>query len=135
MNAKYTHYSVQNALLDFVKDMVLEQIKEELHEAKYFTILADESKDTCKKEQVVVAVCYCFNSAIHEEFIGLAQAQSLDADGLSDIIIHQLRRVHANTKNCVGQGYDGTSVVFGHLNGVQKKIPEKTGPEMAYYVH
>ena len=37
--------------------------------------------------------------------------------------------------NCVGQGYDGASVVSGHLNGVQKKLPEKTGASMAYYVH
>ena len=35
---------------------------------------------------------------------------------------------------CVGQGYDGASVVSGHLNGVQKKLPQKTGAEMAYYV-
>lgn len=135
MNAKYTHHSVQNALLGIMKDMILEQIKEELHEAEYFTILADESKDTSKKEQVVAAVRYCFNNAIHEEFIGVAEAQSLDADGLSDTIIYQLRRVDANMKNCVGQGYDGASVVSGHLNGVQRKIPEKTGAEMAYYVH
>jgi hypothetical protein len=26
-------------------------------------------------------------------------------------------------------------VVAGRLNGVQKKLPEKTGSEMAYYVH
>lgn len=98
MNAKYTHHSVQNALLDIMKDMVLDQIKEELHEAEYFTIV---------------------------EFIGVAEAIKLDADGLANTIIHQLERVEANMKNCVGQGYDGASVVSGHLNGVQKKNPRK----------
>ena len=38
-------------------------------------------------------------------------------------------------KNCVGQGYDGASVVAGRLNGVQKKLREKNDSEMAYYVH
>ena len=38
-------------------------------------------------------------------------------------------------KNCVGQGYDGASVVAGRLNGVQKKLREKTDSEMAYYLH
>ena len=56
MNEKYTHHMVQNALLDIMKDIILEQIKQELDEAEYFTILADESKDTSKKEQVVVVV-------------------------------------------------------------------------------
>jgi hypothetical protein len=134
-NAKYTHHTIQNALLDIMKDMTLEQIQEEVHKAVYFTVLADESKDTSKKEQVVVAVRYCLHNGIHEEFVGIAEAQSLDADGLTDTIISQLRRIDVSMKNCVGQGYDGASVVAGRLNGVQKKLPEKTGSEMAYYVH
>ena len=90
--------------------MVLEQIKSELDKAQYFT-LSDESKDRSKKEQLVVAVCYCYENAIHEEFIGIAKAQSLDADALSDTIIERLQRIEANMKACVGQGYDGASVV------------------------
>ena len=39
-----------------MKDMTLEQIKEELHEVEYLTVLTDESKDTRKKDQVIVAV-------------------------------------------------------------------------------
>ena len=59
------------------------------------------------------------------------KAHSLDADGLSVTTIPQLGRDDANMKKCVRQGYDGASVVFGHLKGVQKKIPQKTGAEMA----
>ena len=118
-----------------MKDMTLEQIQEEVRKAVYFTVLADESKDTSKKEQVVVAVRYCLNNSIHKEFVGIAEAQGLDADGLTDTIIRQLRRIDANMKNCVGQGYDGASLVAGRLNGVQKKLREKTDSEMAYYVH
>ena len=134
-NAKYTHQIIQNALLDIMKDMTLEQIQEEVRKAVYFTVLADESKDTSKKEQVVVAVRYCLNNSIHEEFVGIAEAQSLDADSLTDTIIRQLRRIDANMKNCVRQGYDGAFLVAGRLNGVQKKLREKTDSETAYYVH
>ena len=59
----------------------------------------------------------------------------MDADGLTDTIISQLGRIDARMKNCVGQGYDGASVVTGRLNGVLKKLREKTSSEMAYYVH
>ena len=114
---------------------IREQIREELRKAVHFTVLVDESKDTRKKEQVVVAVRYCLNNSIHEEFVGIAEAQSLDADGLTDTIISQLGRIDARMKNCVGQGYDGASVVAGGLNGVQTKLREKTGSEMAYHVH
>ena len=120
-NAKCTHHTIQNALLDVMKDMTLEQVQEELRKAG-FTVLADESKDTSKKEQVVVAVRYCLNKGIHEELVGIAEAQSLDADGVTDTIIIQLGRIDARKKNCVGQGYDGASVAAGRLNGVQKKL-------------
>ena len=98
-NAKYTHHTIQNALLDIMKDMILEQIGEELRKAVYFTVLADESKDTSKKEQVVVAVRYCLNNSIHEEFVGIGEAQNLDANGLTDTIISQLGRIDARMKN------------------------------------
>ena len=130
-----THHTVQNALLDIMKDMFLGQIKQELHDAEYFTILADESKDTSIKEQVVVAVRYCYKNTIHEEFIGVSEAYGLDANGLSDTVIRQFGRVDANMNRYVGQGYDGASVFSGHLNGILKKIPQKTGSEMAYYIH
>ena len=107
----------------------------ELNKVEYFTILADESKDTSNKEQVVVAIRYCFNDAINEEFVSGAEAQSLDANGLSDTIVDQLWRVDANMNNCVGQGYDGASVVSGPLNGVQQKIREKTGVEISEMAH
>ena len=124
-NAKYTHHTMQNALLDITKDMTLEQIREELSKAVYFTVLADESKDTSKKEQVVVAVQYFLNNGIQEEFVRIAETQSLDVDGLTDTIISQLGRIDVRMKNCVGQGYDGASVVAGRFNGVQKKLREK----------
>ena len=118
-----------------MKEMVLEQIKEELHEAKFFAVLADESKDVSKKEQMVIAVRYCHQNAIHEEFVGIAEAHGLAAEGLTNTMIMHLQRIDASMVNCVGQGYDGASVVSGHLNGVQKKFLEKTGADMAYYVH
>ena len=52
-NAKYTHHTIQNALLDIMKDMTLEQIWGELCKAVYFTILADQSKDTSKKSRLL----------------------------------------------------------------------------------
>ena len=71
-NAKYTHHTIQNALLDIIKDvdMTLEQIQEEVRKAVYFTVLADESKDASKKEQVVVAVRYCLNKQLAKQLSG-----------------------------------------------------------------
>ena len=59
----------------------------------------------------------------------------MQMDRRTDTIIERLQRINADMKSCVGQGYDGASVVSGHLNGVRKKLPQKTGAKMAYYVH
>ena len=118
-----------------MKEIVLDEIRNEIREAKYFAVLTDESKDVSKKEQVVVAVRYLHRSTIHKEFIGIAEAEALDAEGLCDAILNRLSIVNTKMVNCVGQGYDGASVVAGHLNGVQRKLREKTNAEMGCYVH
>ncbi len=79
-----------------------------------------------KRELVATAIQYCYQNMIHLEFIRIAEAQGLDADGLAETIIKSLRKVEAQTRKCVGQGYDGFTVVTGHLNSVQQKIPAKT---------
>ena len=56
-NAKYTHHTIQNALLDIMKYMTLEQIQEKVRKAVYITVLADESKDTSKKEYRLLLQC------------------------------------------------------------------------------
>ena len=94
------------------------------------SIIQMNPKTTTKEEQIIVSVRYCFNYTIHEEFIGIAEAHILDANGLSLTIVHMLQRVKTNIKNCVGQGYGGASVVSGHLNGIQKISFKKQGQKL-----
>ena len=44
-NAKYTHSSVQNAIINIMADMILYDIRKEILDAEYFSIIADETKD------------------------------------------------------------------------------------------
>ena len=103
-----------------MKGMVSQQLQEE--HCEFFTILSDESKDAGKKEQGVVAVrCRCHRSSKFECRWSMKYCFDL------------LQRFNANMMNCVGLWYHDASVVLEHLNGVQRKIPERTGAPMAYY--
>ena len=141
-NAKYTHHTVQNALLGIMAEMVVQEISSEICSAQYFSVLADESKDMSKKEQVSVIVRYLFRGSIHEEFVGLTETQSLNAQGLTDTIVNNIRRLSSLSnssnsilmQNCIGQGYDGASVVAGHLSGVNVLIRDRYAP-CAQYIH
>jgi hypothetical protein len=139
-NAKYTHHTVQNALLSIMAEIILQEIASEIGSVQYFSVLADESKDLSKKEQVSVIVRYLFNGSIHEEFIGLTEAHGLNAGGLTDTIVNMIKKLSSLSnnsivfQNCVGQGYDGASVVAGHLSGVNALIRETYAP-CAQYIH
>ena len=77
-----------------------------------------------------VVVRYIFGGSICEQFVGMTEVQSLYAQGLTDEIVKQIRRLSSlsgngvSLHNCVGQGYDGASVVAGHLSGVNVLIRE-----------
>lgn len=132
-NAKYTHHSVQNALLKIMSDMILDEIKKEIQEANFFGLICDETKDLSKKEQISVVLRYFFDGAIHEEFIGFTYAESVDATSLHKYITERLLKIGIPIRSCVGQSYDGASVMSGQSAGVQAKI--KDDVEWAIYVH
>jgi len=118
-------------------EMTLQQIALQVDFAQYFSILADESKNLSEKEQVPVIVGYLFQGSIHEDFIGLAEMQSLNVQGLMDTIVNKINRVSSlssniSLQNCVGQGYDGASVVAGHLSGANVLIRDTYAPRAKY---
>ena len=133
-NAKYTHHSIQNALFDVMADMVRKEIRDEISQATYFALLVDESKDVSKKEQISFVLRYTLNGMIHEEFVGMKSAtHGLDAESLSASILEFMAAFGMNMNNCVGQGYDGASVMKGHVSGVNVLV-QREAP-LANYVH
>ncbi|GBO18113.1 hypothetical protein AVEN_111151-1 [Araneus ventricosus] len=117
-NSKYTHHSIQNALLDIMAEDVVNEISKEVWKAEYFSMLADETKDMGKREQLSLTVLYLYNDSIYEEFLSMEELSSLDANSLTDKIIQTLKRNNINIAKCVGQAYDGASVVSGKHAGV-----------------
>ena len=51
-------------------------IEQELHEAQYYTLLADESKDMSKREQLSIAFRYIYKFRTVERFVGFTLAVS-----------------------------------------------------------
>ncbi|XP_076841026.1 zinc finger MYM-type protein 1-like [Brachyhypopomus gauderio] len=133
-NAKYTSKIIQNEVLDCLADMVRTEITEEVKNSEVFSIVADETKDVKKKEQISLVLRYYYNGAIQESFLHFESTEKLDAAGLSDKIIHILENHGLEyKKNLVGQAYDGASVMSGKHSGVQARIKEEA--KYAFYFH
>ncbi|XP_034093508.1 zinc finger MYM-type protein 1-like [Gymnodraco acuticeps] len=133
-NAKYTSKGTQNEMLECLAEIVREDIIKEVKESEHFFILADETKDMKKIEQLSLVVRYYYNGVVQESFLEYQQAEHLDAASLTKKIISCLEKYGLEyKKNLVGQGYDGAAVMSGRCSGVQTRVKEAA--KYAFYVH
>lgn len=134
-NAVYTSPDVQNTLLNVMGERVRKRISAAVIKAKFFSILADETKDLSKKEQISVVVRYVESDTckIYERFLTFVHAETLDAAAFSSYLLKTLSDFGFDTKWLVSQGYDGASVMSGKKTGVQQRIKE-IAPQ-AVYIH
>ncbi len=56
--------------------MVQADVIKEVRESEVFRIIADETKDLQKKEQVSLIIRYYYNGTIHESFLDFRRAES-----------------------------------------------------------
>lgn len=133
-NAKYTSNTIQNEVMECLSEMVREDIIREVKESEYFSVIADETKDLKKTEQLSLVLRYYYNGAVQESFLEFQRASQLDAAGLTQNIIQCLERYGLEYRsNLVGQGYDGASVMAGKCRGVAARI--KTEAKHAFFIH
>ena len=57
-NAKYTSKSVQNELLEAVASVIIEHITNQIRKATCFSIIADETRDISRIEQLTLCIRY-----------------------------------------------------------------------------
>ena len=110
-NASWLGNHIQNELVQIMAEMVLSNITAEVKEACYFTIIADETKDISKREQLSIVLRYVYKGIVHERFVGYVHAHELDASALSQYILKMLSDMDTDIAYCVSQCYNGASVM------------------------
>ena len=111
-------------MLEAMAHKVLRNISSRLHNASFFTIMADETTDASNKEQVVIIFRYVDNNdfSVEEEFIGFYCIPSIELDTLVSILKDSLSRLNLPLSKVRGQCYDGASNMSGIKNGVATQI-------------
>ena len=132
-NATFLGHAIQNELIDVMAGKVIEKIQEELSQAVYYTLIADETKDISKKEQLSIVLRYVHCGIVHERFVEYVHATELDAASLTDSILRIVSQMQLSIDRCVSQCYDGASVMSGSCSGVSTRIKE-LNPK-AVYIH
>lgn len=89
-NAKYTSHHIQNEILEVLAEMVRKDIVEEVKQSGVFSILADETKDLKKQEQMSLVLRYFYKGTVHESLMHFEHANKLDAAGLTEKLCTEL---------------------------------------------
>ena len=132
-NASWLGHDMQNSIIALLADTVRDMIHDEVVGAGYFTLIADETKDVSKTEQLSVVLRYVHNSKTHERFVSYTDCDQLNAEALFTYIMTALQEVDVDISKCISQCYDGASVMSGCQSGVQARISEIN--PTAIYIH
>lgn len=133
--AKYTSHRVQNDLISTCGSVLQNEIVDEVNRSSAFSLLADETADISRKEQLSVGVRFVDekdNFTVKEEFLGFTELTTLDAEGISSSILNFVEKLGLNMNKLIGLGFDGCSTMAGHETGVQARIRDKY-PSAVYF--
>jgi hypothetical protein len=131
--AKYTSPDIQKEILSIFALKVKKHIHEDIGDAK-FSIIADETCDVSKREQMTIILRFVdIEGILREQFFDLVHVKNTKALTLKAEISYALSIHGFDLQNLQGQGYDIASNMRGELNGLQSLFLKEC--PYAYYVH
>lgn len=120
----YMSPQIQNELINLCGSAVKDLIFRDVKNSCACSILADETADISRKEQLSIGVRFFDEEKmmVREEFLGFEELKAMDAKAIADTIDKFLEREELDPQKCVGQGYDGCATMAGKDGGVKKII-------------
>ena len=120
-NAKYTSPVIQNKIISLCEKSIRNPIITDI--PKFWSVMADETQDCSSTEQVSLCIRFIDKEYdVREEFLGFVAVKEMDAATIAEAILGSLCEWALDLVCCVGQDYDGASVMSSSKNGVQAKV-------------
>ena len=134
-NAQYSSPRIQNDLILCTGQWIRKQLIQEVQNAKFFSVCADEAADCSNKEQLPLVLRFVDASkSIREEFVDFILCDTgTSGSAIPDKILAALEGYGLNTSYLRGQAYDGAGNMAGKYRGAAAMI--QTSCPKAVYVH
>lgn len=132
-SACYTSKTIQNQMIYIVGYQICNDILEEVKEAKYFSVIADEVYDVSNKEQLSLSLQYALDSCVKEVFMDFVFVDRITGSAIAEAILQCLSQWDLSLANLRGQCYDGSSNMAGARSGCKANILQEA--PMAVYTH
>ena len=123
-NATYLGMQSQNEIIGDIGDQIQQTIVKKIKKARFFTVIADETTDVSRKEQMSLCARFVTDGRINEEFLAFVEVKDLTGSGLAEKILSTIRHLGLDPQDLVGQSYDGASAMSGVHSGVQSRVRE-----------
>lgn len=133
-NATYISKTTQNQLIDVCKEEIQETISARVRNAKFFSILFDETTDISHTEQLSLSFRYLYDGKIREDFMTFCNAyetirpadfngeRRLTGVALAHIVEDLCTKFNIDLTNCVGIGTDSCSVMASDSKGAVQEL-------------
>uniref|UniRef100_UPI0002B8D4AE uncharacterized protein LOC101243506 n=1 Tax=Ciona intestinalis TaxID=7719 RepID=UPI0002B8D4AE len=80
---------------------ITRNLAKEINEAKYFSLIADETQDISRKEQVCICIRFVYkHMCIKESFLGMVETDNTDSATLVKLLMDALSSVGIPLENC-----------------------------------
>ena len=116
-----------------VGSAILDEIIRRVKGAEMYAIIAYETPDLCKTEELAVLVRYVWDRVIEERLLAVEPMEETTAEALFHTIQEKLQQCGIEFSNMCGQCFDGASNVSGIHTGLQARIKEIS--PSAIYTH
>ena len=137
--SKYTCPDIKNEIIFFSAKQILDGLIDNCKRSVIYALIADESTDVTNKEQISICIRFVDKKEdgkhrIRAEFLTFVHADiRTNAEELTTKSLETIQSVGLSVNDMRTQGYDGASVMSGHVSGVQTQI-RQVNPN-AVYVH
>ncbi|XP_029448223.1 zinc finger MYM-type protein 1-like isoform X2 [Rhinatrema bivittatum] len=131
---KYMSRDIINELIHLFAMDIIRRLLSKVHEAAFYAILADKTRDIANREQLVTLFRWVDeNYTVHEDFIGLVDLPNTDDSTIYSVLNDVLIRCNMPLALCRGQTYDGTADMSGHIRNVAAQFKRRNPAALHIY--
>ena len=133
-NGLYISKTIQNEMITTSGDIIRNKILQNVRQACFFSIIADEATDVANVEQLSISVRFVDGETVCEKFLAFLKCEKgVTGEALADTIPQQLVEWQLHPHLLRGQAYDGAGAMAGKSKGVAARICTKY--PKALYTH
>lgn len=131
-NVSYLSKTVCEEFITLMGDVLLERIKSEIKDAKYWALIVDSTPDVSHVDQLSIIFRYYLNSHVYERFFCFIPIHSHKGKSMKEVLLNLLETHSLLIRDCRAQSYDNARNMSGQYEGLQAHI--KVLNKLAYYV-